>query len=249
MQSQPWQYWQEYASQLNTRWLVIDQLIYFFLKRWIDVMVSTLGLLVLAPLFAVIALFIRMTSPGPAFFVQQRVGTKRILKNGEWSWIRVDFPCYKFRTMKVNADASIHKAYVQALINDDQQAMAAIQQDNTKIRKLVRDPRVTSIGHLLRKTSLDELPQLWNILRGDMSLVGPRPAIPYEVDVYQPCHMQRLQAQPGLTGLQQVKARCTEDFNRQVQLDVEYIQNRSLWLDLKIILLTPWVVISGKGAH
>jgi lipopolysaccharide/colanic/teichoic acid biosynthesis glycosyltransferase len=151
--------------------------------------------------------------------------------------------------MKLNADSSIHRAYVQALITNDEERMTALQGEATEIRKLIHDSRIIRPGIILRKLSLDELPQLWNVLRGDMSLVGPRPAIPYEVEVYQPWHLGRFQAQPGISGLQQVKARCTSDFDQQVRLDLEYIQNQSMWLDLKIILQTPLVIFSTKGAR
>ena len=151
--------------------------------------------------------------------------------------------------MKINADPSLHQAYVKALIENDEARMTAIQGAPTQPRKLVNDPRIIRPGKLLRKLSLDELPQFWNVLRGDMSLVGPRPAIPYEVEMYKPWHLQRLEAQPGITGLQQVSARCTTDFDRQVQFDIEYINSQSLWLDIKIILKTPLAVISTTGAH
>jgi lipopolysaccharide/colanic/teichoic acid biosynthesis glycosyltransferase len=151
--------------------------------------------------------------------------------------------------MKINADPSIHQAYIKALIENDEAKMTALQGAPTQPRKLVNDPRVIRPGKLLRKLSLDELPQLWNILIGDMSLVGPRPAIPYEVDMYKSWHFRRLEAQPGLTGLQQVTARCTTDFDKQVQLDIDYIDNQSFWLDMKIIIKTPLAIISTKGAY
>jgi lipopolysaccharide/colanic/teichoic acid biosynthesis glycosyltransferase len=127
--------------------------------------------------------------------------------------------------------------------------MNALQGEATETRKLIHDPRIIRPGTLLRKLSIDELPQLWNVLLGDMSLVGPRPAIPYEVEVYQPWHLKRLQAQPGITGLQQVTARNTMDFDEQVKLDIEYVENQSLWLDLKIMFKTPFAVLLAKGAH
>ena len=170
--------------------------------------------------------------------------------------------------MRVNADSSIHRQYIKALIENNQKEMQAVQKIATKPRKsmtkeqvtafqnaptrprkIVDDARVITPGKLLRKFSLDELPQLWNVLRGDMSMVGPRPAIPYEVEMYKPWHLQRLQSQPGITGLQQVTARCTTDFDEQVKLDIEYIKNQSLWLDIKIALKTPLAIISAKGAH
>lgn len=116
------------------------------------------------------------------------------------------------------------------------------------MRKLTNDPRIIAPGKFLRKFSLDELPQLWNVLRGDMSLIGPRPALPYEVEVYEPWHLQRLEAQPGISGLQQVQARCAATFDEQVKLDLEYINNQSLWQDLMIALKTPLMILSTKGA-
>jgi lipopolysaccharide/colanic/teichoic acid biosynthesis glycosyltransferase len=127
--------------------------------------------------------------------------------------------------------------------------MSALQGESTQIRKLVNDPRVTRPGKLLRKLSLDELPQFWNVLRGDMSVVGPRPAIPYEVKMYKPWHRRRLDAQPGITGLQQIIARSTADFDQQVQLDIKYIEHQSIWQDIIIILKTPFVILSTKGAE
>jgi lipopolysaccharide/colanic/teichoic acid biosynthesis glycosyltransferase len=151
--------------------------------------------------------------------------------------------------MKINADPSIHQKYIKALIENDEAQMTAIQGAPTQPRKLVNDPRIIHPGKLLRKLSLDELPQFWNVLRGDMSLVGPRPAISYEVEMYKPWHLRRLDAQPGITGLQQVTERCTTDFDQQVKLDIEYVDTQSLWLDVKIIIKTPLAVFSTKGAY
>jgi lipopolysaccharide/colanic/teichoic acid biosynthesis glycosyltransferase len=222
---------------------------YFIIKRIADVLFALIALVLLAPLLILVAIAILIYSPGPVFFVQDRVGAKRQLHNGNSYWVRKNFKLYKFRTMKVHSDFSIHQAYVKALIENDQNQMNLIQGESTDTRKLIHDSRITRPGALLRKYSLDELPQFWNVLLGDMSLVGPRPAIPYEVEMYKPWHCQRLAAQPGLTGLQQVKARCTTDFDIQVRFDIEYIAHQSLWLDLKIILMTPFVIISTKGAH
>ena len=226
-----------------------DRSPYYAAKRTIDVIVSGILLVLLLPFMILIAVMIFVYSPGPIFFIQERVGAKRQFDGNQSYWKRVNFRCYKFRTMKLNADSSIHRAYVQALITKDEERMTAIQGEATEIRKLIHDPRIIRPGVILRKLSLDELPQLWNVLRGDMSLVGPRPAIPYELEVYQPWHLGRFQAQPGISGLQQVKARCTTDFDQQVRLDLEYVQNQSIWLDLKIILQTPLAIFSTKGAH
>lgn len=222
---------------------------YYMSKRILDFCVALVLLILLSPLMLLIAALIFIYSPGPVFFVQERVGAKRQFKNQEVYWKKVNFRCIKFRTMKLGADSSIHQAYIKALIENDEEQMAALQSQTTNVRKLVKDARIIRPGHFLRKLSLDELPQLWNVLRNEMSLVGPRPAIPYEVDMYKPWYLRRLEAQPGLTGLQQITARCTADFDRQVKLDIEYVEKQSFLLDLIIILKTPLVVFSTKGAY
>lgn len=222
---------------------------YYMIKRIIDFALAALLLVIFSPLMVIIGLSIVLYSPGPIFFSQERVGAKRYYYGKQLSWGRSNFSCYKFRTMRINADTSIHQAYIQALIGNDQTQIDAIQGQVSNIRKLVRDPRITRPGKFLRKFSLDELPQLWNVLRGDMSLVGPRPAIPYEVELYKPWYMQRLEAQPGITGLQQITARSAIDFDNQVLLDIRYIEKQSLWFDFEIMLKTPFVVISTRGAH
>jgi lipopolysaccharide/colanic/teichoic acid biosynthesis glycosyltransferase len=245
-----------------------DRSRYYTAKRTMDIVVSAILLMLFLPLMLLIALLIFVYSPGPIFFLQERVGAKRQRNGRCFYWKQVNFRCYKFRTMRINADPQIHQAYVRALIENDQARMQALQKAATRPRgsmsheqvialqnaptiprKLVNDARVIGPGGILRKFSLDELPQFWNVLKGDMSLVGPRPAIPYEVEMYKPWHLLRLQAQPGLSGLQQVTARCTEDFDEQIRLDIEYIKNQSFWLDLKIMLQTPLAILSTKGAH
>lgn len=222
---------------------------YYLIKRILDVILAALLLIVLSPVMLVIVLVMLVCSPGPVFFSQERVGAKRDVKGGYSHWRRVTFRCHKFRTMYVDADTTVHQEFTKALIENDQEKLLALQGDDSKIRKLTRDARITRPGKFLRKTSLDELPQLWNVLRGDMSLVGPRPAIPYEVKIYKPWHLERLGAQPGITGLQQVTARSTADFDQQVRLDLDYIKNQSIWLDLKVMLKTPFVILSTKGAE
>ena len=223
--------------------------IYYAVKRIIDVVLACTLLILLFPLMILVAILIYVYSPGPILFKQERVGAKRQLHGKRYYWKRENFQCYKFRTMKVNADTSVHQAYIKALIENDEEKMTVLQGVPTQPRKLVNDPRIIRPGKLLRKLSLDELPQLWNILIGDMSLIGPRPAIPYEVEMYKCWHLRRLEAQPGLTGLQQVMARCTADFDQQVLFDIEYIEKQSLWLDMKIIIKTPLAIISTKGAY
>jgi lipopolysaccharide/colanic/teichoic acid biosynthesis glycosyltransferase len=222
---------------------------YYVSKRILDFVIALILLALLSPVMLVIAALIKLYSPGPVFFAQERVGAKRIRRGSQFYWQKTIFQCYKFRTMRTDADSALHRAYMQALIENDEKKMDALQGQDTKIRKLVRDPRITRPGRILRKLSLDELPQFWNVLRGEMSLVGPRPAIPYEVDLYKSWYLGRLQAKPGITGLQQVTARSTFDFDHQMRLDIEYVNNQSFWLDLVIILKTPLVVISTKGAQ
>jgi len=222
---------------------------YFVIKRLIDTILSLLALIFLIPVFFIIAIAIKLDTPGPILFKQKRVGSRRVRRNGTYEWEVTEFICFKFRTMKVDAEATLHKKYIEAYINNDEYGMAECQGGETEVRKLIHDPRITKIGRILRKTSLDELPQFWNILRGDMSLVGPRPAIPYEIPHYKPWHLKRLQDKPGLTGLWQVTARSSSDFDEMVRLDIEYLKNQSIWLDLFIILKTPFIIVSGKGAH
>ncbi len=222
---------------------------YYIAKRVLDIIVASLLLVLLFPVFLVVALVIVLYSPGPVFFVQERVGAKRQRQGDHVYWQKVNFRCYKFRTMRIDSDASLHQAYMKALIENNEEEMRKLQGQETKLRKLIRDPRITRPGRILRKLSIDELPQLWNVLRGDMSMVGPRPAIPYEVELYKPWYLRRLEAQPGITGFQQVKARATFDFDQQMRLDIEYVEKQSFWLDLKIMLMTPLVVISTKGAQ
>ncbi len=223
--------------------------VYYNIKRILDFLLASVLLVLFSPVMPLIALLIKLYSPGPVFFVQERIGTKRQRRGNQSYWQKKTFRCYKFRTMRINSDSSLHQTYMKALIDNDQEKMAELQGQDTEIRKLVRDPRITRPGKFLRKTSLDELPQFWNVLLGDMSLVGPRPAIPYEIELYKTWYLERLQAQPGITGLQQVTARSTIDFDHQMRLDIEYIQNQSFLLDLKIMLKTPLVIISTKGAQ
>lgn len=223
--------------------------LYYSIKRVMDIILSSVFLILISPAFALIGLGIIIYSPGPIFFKQVRIGARRIIQGEKVFWKKQQFTCYKFRTMKVNSDSKIHEAYIEALINENKEKMTELQGGTSEIRKLVGDPRVTRPGKLLRKFSLDELPQFWNVLRGDMSLVGPRPAIPYEVDMYKLWYIHRLEAQPGITGLQQVTARCTASFEEQVKLDIEYIKRQSIWLDLLIMIKTPFVILSTKGAE
>jgi lipopolysaccharide/colanic/teichoic acid biosynthesis glycosyltransferase len=206
---------------------------YAYLKRVIDVVLSAALMVILAPVFAAVAALVKLTSPGPVLFRQQRVGRSM-----------VPFMMLKFRTMQVNADHGIHKQFVSSFITG--QGVDALEGG---LFKITNDPRVTPIGRVLRKTSLDELPQLWNVLRGEMSLVGPRPPLAYEVEQYKAWHLRRvLDATPGLTGLWQVSGRSRMTFDEMVRLDLRYVRSSSFWTDIKILLATPRAVISGKGA-
>ena len=195
-------------------------------KRLLDIVLSLIALIVLAPLFLVLAILIKLTSPGPVFFVQARVGQ-----------FGRSFSFYKFRSMYV--DAEQRKA---ALLSRNQSSDGVIF-------KMKNDPRVTPLGRILRKTSMDELPQFLNVLVGDMSLVGPRPPVPLEVVQYSLEARKRLNVRPGLTCLWQVSGRSTIPFQQQVRLDKEYISSRSLKQDLLILLRTIPAIISGRGAY
>ena len=212
--------------------------IYHRTKRVMDIVGSLAALTLLSPVFLVIALAVRLTSRGPILFRQRRIG-----QNGR------SFTFLKFRSMYVGNDASIHREYVKQLI-----AGKAEKQSSTgngeAVYKLTKDPRITTVGAFLRKTSLDEIPQFLNVLRGEMSLVGPRPPVPYEVESYDFWHRRRvLEAKPGITGLWQVKGRSRVKFDDMVRLDLQYARTWSPWLDVKILLQTPGAMVIGEGAH
>jgi lipopolysaccharide/colanic/teichoic acid biosynthesis glycosyltransferase len=203
-------------------------------KRSIDVLVSALGLVVLSPFLLLIAVAVRLESHGPALFRQVRLG-----RNGQ------PFTFYKFRTMVDGNDPSVHRRYVERLITRPSEELKG----DTGSFKLEHDPRVTKVGGFLRRTSLDELPQLLNVLNGEMSLVGPRPPLVYEAELYSERASRRLECAPGITGLWQVSGRCLTTFEEMVELDIEYIENWSLGLDMAIIARTLPAVINGGGAH
>lgn len=187
-------------------------------KRVLDVTLIVLASPVLVPLMAFIALLIRLVSPGPVLFRQERIGFR-----GQ------RFTCFKFRTMVVDADPSLHQGHLQDLLRSDK---PMVKMDAKG------DPRVIRFGRLLRASGLDELPQIFNVLRGEMSLVGPRPCMPYEFEQYLPWQMERFNAMPGLTGLWQVSGKNRTTFNEMIRLDIQYARHQSLWLDLKIIFKT-----------
>ncbi len=224
---------------------------YFFCKRILDLSIILLALPFLLPIIGLIMIAIMIDSPGSAFYTQERIKGVRRRRNGKVVWKQESFTMYKFRTMQTGASTDLHQEFVAAYIAGDEEAMANIRQaeaDNESKYKLVADPRVTRIGNILRKTSLDELPQLWNVLNGDMSLVGPRPALPYEAELYEPWHYQRLATMQGLTGAWQTEGRSNLTFDEMVQLDLDYIRNQSLLLDIKILLKTIPAVLQSRGA-
>ncbi len=212
----------------------------FFMKRAMDISGSIIALVIFSPIFLIVPLLIKFTSKGPVLFRQERIGQ-----------FEKKFMFLKFRTMCVNNDSSIHQEYTKKLIRE--QKSYAVNKDNgdkTCIYKMKDDPRITPIGRFLRKMSLDEFPQFINVLKGEMSLVGPRPPIPYELDNYDIWHKRRvLEIKPGITGLWQVKGRSRTTFDEMVRLDLKYVREWSLWLDTKILFQTPKAVLNGKGAY
>jgi lipopolysaccharide/colanic/teichoic acid biosynthesis glycosyltransferase len=203
------------------------------IKRVVDLVGSAVLLIVLAPLIAALAIVIKMNSPGPALFRQIRLG------RGEQS-----FTMYKFRTMYDGGDDKSHREYVTKLLSDDTPALA-----KDGLYKLSDDPRITSVGAFLRRTSLDELPQLLNVLAGKMSLVGPRPALPWEAKLYQPHYRKRFEVKPGITGLWQVSGRSKLTMKQALDLDCQYVERRSVVLDLAILGKTVLVVLRRDGAR
>lgn len=199
--------------------------LYEVIKRLIDVVCSFMGVIVLSPLFIIISIIIKTTSKGPVFFSQKRVG-----KNGK------EFDMYKFRSMVVNAEELKEK-------------LAAQNEMSGPMFKMKDDPRVTRVGKFIRKTSIDELPQLWNVLKGDMSLVGPRPSLPKEVAQFEEWMYRRLEVKPGLTCYWQVSGRNNIDFEEWMKLDIKYVDERSTWIDIKLIFKTVGVLFGDKNAH
>ncbi len=198
-------------------------------KRGLDLLASAVGLMVTAPIMVAVAVVVRAESPGPILFRQTRLGL-----GGR------PFTLYKFRSMRATADQAAHREHIRRLMKAEAGEVVA------RWAPISDDARVTRIGRALRRSHLDELPQLINVLRGEMSLVGPRPPIPYEVELYEPWHLQRLSVPPGLTGLWQVAGWGRLSFDEGVRLDLEYVRRRSFWLDVRIILRTLWQVVTGR---
>jgi exopolysaccharide biosynthesis polyprenyl glycosylphosphotransferase len=220
-----WEASVEYLGRFPTLYLPhrSKPVVELMLKRWMDASCSTVALLIGLPLLLLIAVLIKLDSRGSVIY-----GSTRIGKKGR------TFRCYKFRTMSANAEAL--KASLQHLNERD-----------GVLFKISNDPRITRIGRILRKYSLDELPQFWNVLKGDMSMVGPRPPLAHEVQQYQLDHLRRLDMLPGITGLWQVESRCNPSFAKYISLDVHYVERWRLLLDLKILLKTVAVVVAGSG--
>lgn len=222
----------DFSSHRMANRLRLDLLMYVIrgkvlqnLKRLFDFSIALIALIALSPIMLITALLVKLTSPGPIFFYQERVG--------KWG---KSFDCFKFRSMYIDAEERKRELMQQ-------------NEADGPVFKMKNDPRITPVGQFIRKTSIDELPQLFNVLRGDMSLVGPRPAVPQEVEEYDFVSLGRLNAVPGITGLQQVSGRSDLDFKRWIELDLQYIEEQSLLTDIKILLKTIPAVIFARGAY
>lgn len=201
-----------------------ESAIYNISKRALDIIASTLGLIILSPILLVVAILIKLESKGPAIFSQKRIGLNK-----------KEFKMYKFRSMVQNAEELKEK-------------LAKENEMSGPMFKMKNDPRVTKVGRFIRKTSIDELPQLINVLKGEMSLVGPRPSLPKEVSKFEPWMLRRLSVKPGLTCYWQVSGRSNIDFENWMKLDLQYVNDRSFWLDLKLIFKTARVLFGDKNA-
>jgi lipopolysaccharide/colanic/teichoic acid biosynthesis glycosyltransferase len=217
---------------------------YTLAKRATDLILTAVLLIILAPLIVIATLALKIDSRGPVLFSQERVGTRRVRRDGMTWWRPEIFRVYKFRSMIADADSSVHERHIATLADRPAQSDAS---DATSI-KLGRDPRITRVGRYLRLTSIDELPQLINVLRGEMSLVGPRPVPIYEFARYGPEHMRRFTVLPGISGLWQIRGRCALSFWEMVSCDLEYADKQSFWTDLKIMVRTIPAVVSTRGA-
>ena len=213
--------------------------VYEMIKRIQDFSMALMAIILLLPVWLIIALIIRFTSKGPVIYKQ----TKAIGRYGK------PFTMYKFRTMYSDRSDTIHREAVARFMKGEPLGMVESEGKEVPVYKLTNDPRVTPIGALLRRTGLDEAPQFINVLKGDLSLVGPRPALKYEFDQFTERQKERLLVLPGITGLYQVTARSQVPFDEAMEIDLEYVRRRSYWLDLKIMLKTPWVLITGMGAY
>jgi lipopolysaccharide/colanic/teichoic acid biosynthesis glycosyltransferase len=213
------------------RWLLA-------VRRLFDIAFASTMILLFSPLLIAVAVAVRLDSKGSALFRQRRVGLSER-----------EFTLFKFRSMRLDADPRGHQEYVTALINGSDEDAASPADDGKSLYKLAVDNRITPVGRWIRKWSIDELPQLFNVVSGAMTLVGPRPAIPYEVAEYPSWYLERFSVKPGLTGYWQVSGRSERTYEEMVRLDIEYAERRSLALDLSILVKTPWIVLSRKGAE
>ena len=213
------------------------RLIFRITKKLIDIFGSLVGIILFGPIMIVIAVIVKFSSPGPILFKQKRVG-----------YLGREFTFMKFRSMRIDMDDKIHQDYVKKLIEGKHDEVNMGTEDNP-IYKIINDPRVTPIGAFIRKTSLDELPQFFNVLKGDMSLVGPRPPIPYEIDSYKNWHLERIaELKPGITGMWQAYGRSETTFDEMVRYDIQYVDNQSIWLDIRILCATILTVFKSRGA-
>jgi lipopolysaccharide/colanic/teichoic acid biosynthesis glycosyltransferase len=246
-------------SELNVAWPTSEDLLlitrknerrrlYYACKRVLDFSVAAVLLVVLSPLILLLAILVALDSPGPAIFRQPRVGLRRRGRGRRATWELRIFTFYKFRSMVHGADPAVHRRFTHALLSKDQATVEEMLAGEAQLKKMTHDARITRLGRFLRKASLDELPQLWNVLRGDMSLVGPRPPTVYEAEVYDERQGRRMGGVPGMTGLWQIDGRCCSDYEEMIQQDLEYIERQSLWLDLKVLALTPLAVLRTRGA-
>jgi lipopolysaccharide/colanic/teichoic acid biosynthesis glycosyltransferase len=217
--------------------------LYLTYKRLLDFVLVSVLLIAALPVMLLIAGLIVIDTHGSVFFVQDRVGARARRARGRTIWETRTFRLYKFRSMVRGADQTVHEAHIRAFVDG-----RILSSNGSGNFKLTHDPRVTRVGRLLRKTSLDELPQLFNVLKGDMSLVGPRPVPVYEVEAYRDVHYERLTVLPGITGLWQVRGRCALPFDEMMRLDIEYVRTCSLSRDLKILFLTVPAILTARGA-
>jgi len=219
--------------------------LYFICKRVLDVIVAAFLVPLLLPLMLLVAVLIKLDSRGPVLFVQERIGVKRRIRGGRVTWELYMFSFYKFRSMVTDADPTPHQMYFKNFRSGH------VAGDQSRPLKLTKDSdsRQTRAGSILRRTSLDELPQLINVLKGEMSLVGPRPALLYEVALYDEAHYERFRAMPGITGWWQATARSRVGFEEMIRMDIDYARRSGFWFDLKILLLTIPAVLSCRGAE
>ena len=214
-------------------------------KRSVDLVFAALLLAFLAPFLILVAAAIRLDSRGPALFRQTRMGSRRRRRDGVTYWEATPFRVFKFRSMYVDAGEGTHQNYIRAFV----EGTAEVSGKEGSSYKLTGDPRITRVGRWIRRTSIDELPQLLNVIKGEMSLVGPRPVPVYEVEHYAPHHMERLHALPGMTGYWQVYGRGEVPFEQMMEMDIHYTRHQSLGLDLKLLVLTVPAVVTGRGAE